>query len=133
MNSKIEAGDLVKGATARILMDEPREVLAVADGWAMLSPADGLRSPYCERVEQLVKVERFFEVGKTYKQYTDWSIAAQAGPVTERFEVARVERNGNGVLVAFGRLTTTDGKRGPVDVWVLREAWAYANGNWEEA
>ncbi|MFE6222970.1 hypothetical protein [Streptomyces sp. NPDC057854] len=77
----------------------------------------------------------FFEPGKKYRRFVDWSIRAQAAEVTERFECTVVEKDGDGNAVAFGRLTVpcTTGKTNGVDHWTLMGGYQWKNDGWEAA
>ncbi|GGR51656.1 hypothetical protein [Streptomyces roseolus] len=77
----------------------------------------------------------FFEPGKKYRRFVDWSIRAQAAEVTERFECTVVEKDGDGNPVAFGRLTVpcTTGKTNGVDTWTLMGGYQWKNDGWAEA
>lgn len=106
----------------------------VGKGWAIYTGRDGREDQETEYSISLAELKRnfevvpdFFEVGKTYRRHASWSIAAQLNSVNERFEVKQVERNGNGLYVAFGRLTVVQ----TADTWVLRDEYSWQNDNWE--
>ncbi|MFE5511656.1 hypothetical protein ACFQ9J_13685 [Streptomyces sp. NPDC056529] len=75
----------------------------------------------------------FFEPEKTYTRFLAWSIAAQRGDCTERFECTVVEKEGDGKPVAFGHLTVP-GRGGAVgtDTWCLKGQHDWRNGGWKE-
>lgn len=89
------------------------------------------RSEWDERIEPVPDVPDFFEAGKTYTREVNWSIAAQGEDVTERLYIVRVEYNGDGSPVAFGRLTAK-GSYLRVDRWVVEDRYGWGR-RWNEA
>ncbi|WP_369149073.1 hypothetical protein [Streptomyces sp. R44] len=76
----------------------------------------------------------FFEPGKTYERFADWSIRAQAYTVMERFDCTAVEKDGDGNLVAFGRITSTKGGRNDtgIGLWYPLHKYEWTNEDWTE-
>lgn len=81
--------------------------------------------------ERVDKVEPFFVPGKTYRRHVKWSIATQLENVDEVYDVARVDVNGDGRRVAYGRQTVLDGGGIVSERWVVRAD--FANSRWVEA
>jgi len=121
-NPPMKVGDLVecKG------FDDWR-VVALHSDWAWIDRSDGSVMPMTIKWHELTVVKPFFQAGKSYVRHTGWSIVAQQNDVLERFQVTQVERNGSGLLVAFGRLTVLQ----HADTWVLRDEYSWNKDGWE--
>lgn len=75
----------------------------------------------------------FFAPGVIYTREAAWSIAAQRNNVTETFTCFDVKKNGNGLLVAFGRLTVPDSVGALlVDHWVIEDERSFNERGWRE-
>jgi hypothetical protein len=101
-------------------------VLATEGIYLWLGTPDG--PPFTGLARTYERVEPFFEPGRTYTRYTEWSIPAQQKGVTERFDCTVVERNGDGKRVAFGRLTV---KGQNVDQWITMSRYNYNQEGWQ--
>ncbi|MFB6632177.1 hypothetical protein ACFCWY_19990 [Streptomyces sp. NPDC056362] len=74
----------------------------------------------------------FFEPGTSYTRFASWSIEAQMGDCTERFECTVIERDGSGAKVAFGRLTVPGrGNNTGADIWTTKREYHWGHEQWE--
>ncbi|WP_432112817.1 hypothetical protein [Streptomyces sp. S1] len=74
----------------------------------------------------------FFEEGRTYRRFTKWSYRAEEVNATEYFTCTVVEQDGEGELVAFGRLAVEKPHRHDVNRWYLLHQYEWKNEGWEE-
>lgn len=83
------------------------EVVAVLGRFAWVTKP-GTEQPWTVYLRDLKKPKPpFFEVGKKYKYFTNWSTVFQVGQVDIFFEPLTVVEESGGGPVAFGKLTNS--------------------------
>jgi hypothetical protein len=101
MTNPFKPGDRVV-YPAGIAPNAVRRVLAVHEDWVW-TLQEGRTEPIGIHSDALKPAPTpFFEEGKTYTRWTDWSIWGQVGNAVEEFTVLKVAANSTGSRVAFG-------------------------------
>jgi hypothetical protein len=110
MSHEFKRGDRVV-YPAGIAPDAVRRVLAVHEDWVW-TLREGLEGtePIGIRADALkLAPAPFFEEGKTYIRWADWSIWGQVRGAVEEFTVLKVATNSSGSRVAFGAVRVGGG------------------------